>query len=406
MIKLKILFTPCGIGLGHASRSIKIAEKLRLISQNYDIKLEILFSTYGSAVELIRRTGFQVFKVPEVSYFQKLDGTFDFKQTMSRGTKYIKNFINQISLELKHILRFKPHVVVSDSRLSSIIASRILGIPCALISNQLALIIPRTKPMSSSIKVIKELSEKFISNFMSLMWNFSKQIFVPDLPPKIAICRFHVQDLKFFQDKIEFTGPIVSILPNELPSSDKLISILKLKKSLPLIFGTISGLGFEKSFLAKILIRSLYQLCDQMNFQSVITLSNPSSYKVILNKDRIRILSWTNRYYEYLKVSNININHAGHTSIIEAICYGVPMILIPARGHTERISNATIAEKLGIAVMLTYDELSIDSLIESVKFLYSNDRVKRRIKALQKIALKMNGAKRIAERILNLALEE
>lgn len=400
MDEIRFYIAPCGIGLGHANRSIRIAGKIINLSKIYDVKPLILFSTYGSAVSLIAKKGFHVCSVPEITYYQKSDGTFDFKQTMGRGVRFIKSFFDQIALEIKFIDRFKADVVISDSRLSSIIAAKVLGKPSILVINQLALIIPRTRPMSPSIKLIKAIAERVVSQVFSCMWNFSSRIMVPDLPSKYAICKRNILGLEF-DDKIEFTGPIIDVDPRLLPSRRYLKSKLNIPFHIPFIFIVISGLPLEKISMAKFLIKFFKTFNSK--FFSVITLSNPKGRKLIYDGGNLKVYNWVENYYWYLKACDLNVNHAGHTSIIEAICYGLPMILFPARGHTERFSNALAAQALGVARILTYNESSLSSLHEAIRYLLTDIRVKRRVKLLQRMALKMDGAKRIAELAFNLA---
>ncbi|MCS7385614.1 MAG: hypothetical protein NDF55_02580 [archaeon GB-1867-005] len=399
---IKVYIAPCGLGLGHASRSLRIGRRIVDLAEKLDVKPVILFSTYGSAVSLVARENYPVCQVPSINYFQKPDGTFDFKQTMSRGAKHLKTLWKQVALELKFISRFDPDVVISDSRLSTVIASKILGKPSLLVTNQIALIIPRTRPMTPSIRVVKTIAERMISQVLASMWRFSSRILIPDLEEKFAICRRHVESIEFIEDKVEFIGPIIGVRPEELPSRAELRRSLKLNVGAPIVFASISGVGFEKHFLAKVLVKAFRILCDE-GYQVVLTLSNPTGAPVFFDDGRFRVLSWVDDYHAYLKACDVNINHAGHTSILEGICFGVPMLLIPARGHTERISNAITSQALGVARVLMYDELTVSSVLESIEYLLTCGKVKRSVKLLQELALKMDGAKRAAELAVNLA---
>jgi len=256
--------------------------------------------------------------------------------------------------------------------------------------------------MTPSIKLIKTISERLISQVLAYMWRFSNRILIPDLVKSCAICRRHVESIEFIEDKIEFIGPIIDVRPEELPGKLELRRQLKLEEDAYVVFASISGVGFEKQFLAKILVDAFRILCER-GYQVVLTLSNPKGVPVVYDDGRFRVLNWVENCYMYLKACDVNINHAGHTSILEAICYGVPMLLIPAKGHTERISNAMISQALGVARVLMYDELTVDSVLSSINYLLTCGKVKRNVKVLQELALKMDGARRAAELAFNLA---
>ena len=69
MIK-KVYFTPYGVGLGHASRLMTIAEKVK--TNNINVK----FSSFGEAVDFISRYGYHCNEVPHVEFSWNSQGSF------------------------------------------------------------------------------------------------------------------------------------------------------------------------------------------------------------------------------------------------------------------------------------------------------------------------------------------
>ena len=53
--------------------------------------------------------------------------------------------MRQVNAEIRYMKAFKPDAVVSDSRLSSIFAAKLLGLPVLLILNQFTPLIPRAE---------------------------------------------------------------------------------------------------------------------------------------------------------------------------------------------------------------------------------------------------------------------
>ena len=105
---MKVYFTPCGIGLGHAGRCIPIAKKLQ------EKGVKTLFSTYLEAVPYVKKTGFKVVKVPSIGFHVKPDGTIDFRLTAANpGPFYAPiKFLKQVEVEIRVLKTFKPDIVV------------------------------------------------------------------------------------------------------------------------------------------------------------------------------------------------------------------------------------------------------------------------------------------------------
>ena len=135
----KAYLAPYGVGLGHASRLISISEHLK--QDNIIMK----FSSFGEAVSYINNHGYECVKVPPIEFAWN-NGGFSIKNSIANIPLWFTNFGRQISQETRNISTFNPNIVVSDSRLSPLAASRILGIPSLVILNQIKLLLsPRIR---------------------------------------------------------------------------------------------------------------------------------------------------------------------------------------------------------------------------------------------------------------------
>ena len=130
---------PYGVGLGHASRLLSISEHLK--EDNITIK----FSSYGEAVSYINNHGYECVEVPPIEFAWSNSG-FSIKNSIANIPLWLTNFARQISQETKNISSFNPNIVVSDSRLSPLLTSKILDIPSIVILNQIKLLLsPRIR---------------------------------------------------------------------------------------------------------------------------------------------------------------------------------------------------------------------------------------------------------------------
>ncbi|MBN2127396.1 MAG: hypothetical protein JW703_03310 [Candidatus Diapherotrites archaeon] len=124
----RVLFTVCGVGLGHASRASIIIRELKK-------KHEIKILTYGDAVEFLER---EFDNVEEVDWFKIhfKKGRISKSKTFAFNLPYLPSVsAKNYSKIKKSIDEFKPDVIVSDFDVFGIYASKIFNIPSILISN-------------------------------------------------------------------------------------------------------------------------------------------------------------------------------------------------------------------------------------------------------------------------------
>ena len=129
---MRVYMAPCGIGLGHITRLHPIAEELNKRG------ISTVFSTYLDGLEYAKRNRLPTFEAVPLNFRVTADGAIDFKMTAATAgfSLGIRTFLRQVTREIQFLKRFRPDVVVSDSRASSLVAARLLRIPVALVLNQ------------------------------------------------------------------------------------------------------------------------------------------------------------------------------------------------------------------------------------------------------------------------------
>lgn len=391
-----IYMAPCGIGLGHAARSVAIAKEL--VKRGY----EVIFSTYSDAIEYIRRHGFDVLECYKLEYAHREDGGIDIEGTIAQGLKSLYIFFRQIGAELYYTGVISPDIVVSDSRLSSSIAAVIRGIPSILIINQLLIVLPLgEKRKSERVKKAKSFMEKLILEIMAEIWKRSDKIVVPDFPPPYTISK---QNLVFNDDlanKVVLTGPLIQKRPEELPSREEIRERLGINEDKPLVLASLSGTQVEKRTLAEKLINLLSNI--KLDVVAYISIGDPSSNeKAYWINDRIYVTPWLDNKYEVLKAADLLICHGGHTTLAEAMYYGVPMLIIPSITHTERRGNAQSMVELGIAKVIYQEELTANSLREALTSMLRDEELKENARRIAKEVSKFDSVKNVVDIILSI----
>lgn len=101
---------------------------------------------------------------------------------------------------------------------------------------------------------------------------------------------------------------------------------------------------------------------------------------------------------DILQYADIFITHGGLNSIMEALYYGVPMVIIPQM--PEQAISARRIEELGLGIVLDNKRLTTTVLQEAVYRLSHDSSFRAHMKPVQKEVQASGGAQRAAEAIL------
>ena len=383
MVK-RVYFTPYGVGLGHASRLITIAEKIK--TNNINIK----FSSFGEAVDFISRYGYYCNQVPPVEFSWNSQGSFSMKNSISNIPSWFKNFTTQVVKEIEMMIKFSPNVVVSDSRLSSIVSARLLGIPSLVLLNQIKLLL---SPKLHSFKIARFI-ENLNGEFIGILWSLSNEILVPDLPPPYTISENNIWNTNSVIKKIKYIGFIAPKMNISEQRLIKVMNFLNFSKNKPIIFFHISGPSKTRlPIVEKILDAQKY---FKNKIQYVISEGKPNGdtqpYKL---SDNGWYYQWCPIRDELFALSDILVLRGGHTTMSQAIQFGKPIISIPIENHAEQISNSCKIKKMGIGIMLKDNELSSERLSEAISTILNESNFTSRSIEIMQFCEKLNGVQNV-----------
>ncbi len=372
---MRIYFSSLGIGLGHVSRSVALAKRLASLGA------EVAISSYGDALKFVERNNNGIKKVfyggKPISWVMGPYGSPDLLKTLT-NIRDIPKFIEHIRVELSNLEEFTPDVVVSDSRVSAIIAAKMMDVPVVTVLNQPKLLI---SPLVNEAiyKVIKgfyvkkmskipELVEKALNTAMTLLWSSSESAIIADFPPPDSISRAQTSNLpRRILAKTTFSGPLIEVKCKNR-SEENVILIL------------VSGPGEERESLARVLRDMLEELSKSFpNFKVIISLGNPGSDEVI-EKGNVLVYQWlpSDKKWKYLSEAKIVISRAGHTTISESLLCGKPLILIPTPKHTEKIENARSVANRGLGVLIDQSEVR-GLLVRTIKHVMEDNTIKENV---------------------------
>jgi len=357
---LRLYIGPCGLGLGHITRCDAIAREFS--NENVDV----LFSSYLDALDYLKRSGFTYFSAIPLSFRTREDGTIDPKMTMSQNgvTVGLWDFIRQLIGEVRQISAFEPDVVISDTRISTLIAAFILRKPRILILNQYSVQMPKDdgkhrmadRPMLFAAKIIW----RYISAMLELAWGVSDLIIVPDLKAPYTISRYNLAIPPGIRRKVRLVGPLT---PSRYGTPN---GARHAGKARPLVFACVSGPATDRKYLVNKLTDILKEF--PRDYELILSCGDPNGSFGEKTIGKLAVHEWMTEqsYWRTFERADVIVSRAGHETIMKAISEGKPLVLIPPPNHTEQANNAKRAEELGVAVVLDQSRLDARELAEAI----------------------------------------
>ncbi len=385
----RVYLAPYGVGLGHASRLLILAENMKSPG------IELRFSSFGEARNYIVGQGFECEKVPPVEFMWGRDGEFSVKSNINKIPQWLVNLPIQVNKEIRYLKKFNPHIIISDSRLSPLIAAKILNLPKILIINQIKLLLtPRLREFKAG-----RFFETCNGEIMGGIWNMSDRILIPDLPPPYTISESTINSVKSIKSKLYYIGfitPGAKITENSLSKAKE---VLQIDSTKPLVFVHISGpMGTRIPIIMKLMDVFKKQPSIQFVFSEGKSTGDVVPRKISSN---MWYFEWCPYKDEIFFLSNVIIMRGGHTAMSQAIQYGKPIISIPIESHGEQLANSSKIERLGIGKAIDSRTMNQTILFDALNELIYDNSYEDRISNLMKISNKLDGIQNIKDIVLS-----
>ena len=341
----KVLFFTSPIGLGHATRDIAIAEKLKHIVND-----EILFISGGAAYDLISREGFQALNLYRPPPFTvdsgKLRNSFVWLMKYIIYYKRSKKIAEEVIRKDVH----KYPLIVSDEDFASIAVSQ------NTILSKSILIYDMVEPTASGHGITSNycnnnfennvgethfasgflhIFEKKMNRSMRNLINKCDKVIIPDFGDNNA--------------NLVFVGPIVREVKSDRKSLRNNFGFTR-KTILVCAGGTDAGRHLIQKSL-----EAYGNLKKRLDVDLILV---PGPNLELNDSDDFYNLGFVDNLHEYIYASDLVISLAGRSTIDESTVYGTPGIFIPIKNHFEQEQNA-------IRLGYKYEDISkLESLIE------------------------------------------
>ena len=360
---VRVFFSPCGMGLGHVGRALPIADELR------GRGAEVMFSTYLEGVDYVRRRRFRVVSSPPLSLESDSTGRVDMRASaISQGVSALPRFMQQVTAEIEFMKAFRPDVVLSDTRLSSVVAGKLLGLPVALMLNQFMPILPRSDFNASLLKLV----DGSVLTLLGRGWAASDVILIPDFPEPYTISRGSLRIPKPYKRLVRMVGFILPRGPEDVEDTGRVREEAGASEGQRLIYAAISGPAQEREPLVR-LLRPMFEGFPE-GYRVVMSLGRPDGGSTPSRSGALTAIPWVVDRFEYLKACDLVVCRGGHNTIMQSICYGKPAMIVPTPNHTEQYVNANRAKELGLGELVHQRDLSRDTIVEVADRLLSDPK--------------------------------
>ena len=349
-----------GSGLGHASRLMAVSRNL--VGEGCELR----FSSSGESREYIRRQGFVCNDIPLVDVVFTDTGVFSAKETLKVAPLLFVRVFQQAGIEARNILNFRPDVVLSDSLISTVMASKLTGVKCVTVLNQLRLLSSPKTPRIAS-KLLTNGSITIGNEF----WELSERILFPDLPPPYTISEQNLSGTGSAGTRAQFIG---FLTPPRSYAVDTATSEI-IRSPRKMIFWQISGPERTRTTLLPKVKRVAIAMKDEC--LSVISAGNPSGDTTPRPFEAGFVYEWCQSKDALIDRCDVFVSRAGHVTISDLILRGKPSVLIPIQGQMEQIGNAMKAEKLGVAVEIDEENFAEVPFREALARLLTEETAKK-----------------------------
>ena len=329
---------------------------------------------------------------PEIELKWNSDGGFSSRDSFVGFPRALLMFGRQLKFERGLISRFKPNVVVSDSRVSPIFAAKTKSVPVITLLNQFKVLFP-TRFRG---KVLSGYYERIAGNMLGLFWSLSDQVLVSDLPPPYTIGEANVQgtDVSNIVRFIGFTSPRVQVTNQEIAKVKSMLSLGSRK----IVFIQISGPNATKKRFVDSALDAAKELSPILDV--VVSLGYPGGST---EPKKLSSGSWL---YEWcpvkdvlFSISDTIVARAGHGTIGQCINLGTPAVLVPIFNHSEQLANAEKYKRLGLGLELKSENLSSSRLGEAIDQCLDDPAFREKSKEVQDISRRYNGVDEVVKTI-------
>ncbi|MDD3042018.1 MAG: glycosyltransferase [Methanosarcinaceae archaeon] len=368
---MKILLFMCGEGLGHTSRCLALGKEF--LAAGHDVH----FGAYGYSKELIEKTGYKAHEIPPELTLVGDKGSLSLSKSIGATFRNGQLFGGA---ELRKLLKkLEPDVVLSDGYYLGILAAKARKIPVYIIAHQFNMIefFEGKGPLTGFLGI-------FVKKFYTHIFSGVDGIIVPDFPLPYSVNRRNFTLSRELNDTIFFSGPIIRQSYAEIEA--------KVLKS-PNILCTIGAFGYRAAIFKSVLEAA--RLDPGINYSFILG-PGISSEELPERPGNVEFVEFTDNPFPYFKGSDAVITAGGHSTLLESLSFGLPVLSFPDERHNEQENNATVLEENGYGRRMSYLTRP-EVILACIREVLEAENYREKTERLRKLAEALNGPGAVRE---------
>lgn len=336
---------------------------------------EIHSTSWGEGTAYLNKLGYNCRDVAAVDVGWGEHDRMSFKKTVRGLPKLYGSFGIQVYEEIEMIKQESPKLVLSDSRLSAIIAASYEGIPSVLLTNQLRINLPILKG-----KMMRFL-ERVNGETLAAFWSFSDAIIVPDLPPPYTISEYSLSPLMVVKNKLIYTGFLTKAIPSERDQ----------ERDRPVVFFSVTGPLVSRRWIKPMMLKAAKLLSDSGKADVIFSAGEPNGSQDAIKVGNMVYYEWCPDTDQKMLESDLVVTRSGHSTISKLIMAGKPSILIPIPMHGEQWGNAKKCEEMGFAKSCDQLSTAPSELFRIIKESLNDESLSNSARKIRDIAKRYDG---------------
>lgn len=384
---MRILLLTFYHGLGHVVRCARVGAELAAQGA------QVLVGTAEPARHIMAARRLDSFALTELPPFPPRPATEAAPPPPSRIRLADPGYLAQALAEERAAVReFAPDLVLVDFRVTGAVSAALEGVPAAWIVNTgffsfpFPQVIRDVVPELTRLGVPQETAARLLGDTLYIPDHarFDPLSGIADWPP--ALRSLH---------EIRHVGPILKEAPDRVPSRAEARKRLGFEGDDPLVYVSLGGTAQGYAALCELAPR-----LAELDARTVLVTGPNIREDQLPGASADLVLSYTEDSMLWTRAADLVVTHAGHTSTMEALSLGTPMLAVP--GHAEQEWNASRAVRLGAGEVLAPADVA-EGFVPTAQRLLSDGELAARSREVAAVLGARDGAAALAGHALDLA---